>query len=237
MKLSNFSILGIMIILCMGSRGIDMLRKHPIKSWINTQYIECLKNKLPCECETLTSGPFVLIMDTSLNSTSFGVRWRWGQVNEFDSYGFRKESESRYDIFVDLSNNEFGSILLGKDQLYFMDSANKKSTFVPFGKSENRATSLAVSDDDSGYTMENISQLNKAFIKRHYPRLQKILNEDSLSCSCSNGLGTINVISSPHKLWIVEQRRDSVVLYDFEMPPYKSVPPIIKKKIYKSYKW
>ena len=85
---------------------------------------------------------------------------------------------------------------------------------------------------------QNVLLLNKSFLKRGYPTLEKIIG-DSLSCDCNKELGGVNMITSDanHKAWLIEQNHDSVFLYRLLNCDEKSVPFKINKEFVNKYKW
>jgi hypothetical protein len=201
-------------------------------NWINVKYKRCLENKLPCECEKITKTYFTISLDTNAKSESFGALFLKYDENEFDEYNIEKKPDNTYGAFRKIKDSIYsmGHLVLKNDSLYYFDEENVKSAFIHYGNS----------NDEYDYRKENISLLDNAFIKRGYHKLENILNQDSLSCDCNKELGKINLISIDKKsrAWIIEQDKDSLLLYDYvNSSEGKREPPAIIKKLFKGYKW
>lgn len=213
------------------------------KNWINIIYLKCLENKLPCECAFSTIQPYVIFLDTNLNSENFGIHYLQTADLEFFGGGLRKEGENtysvinKYDEFIDQSET-FGTILLTKDTLFYFDKNNSVSKFISFGKTSEKNLIDLWNDDENKLEIENASILNTAFIHHGYPSLKNILKSDSLYCACIRELGGINILGNYKSFWIVEQKKDSLFIYNY-LNPYTELefPPNIKKTLFKKYLW
>jgi hypothetical protein len=207
---------------CINSQNL-----HYRSNWINTDYVNCLANKLPCECEKEIGSYFVIKLDTIYLSI---LLLKYGDLEE-EQFDLKKVSENVYDAITinEVNNKCIGRISIIGKRLYYIDDQNEKLVFDYFGVSQ------------TGNTVENsklnIELLNKAFLNRGYYTLEKMLNDSMLNCRCNNTLGSINFISSEvtNRHWIIEQGTDSIFIYKVVNPLEIDVP--IKKEILNKYKW
>ena len=200
--------------------------------WLNAKYIECLKGKLPCECEKITDTYYSLVIDTIASSKNFGVALSKHDFLEPNIFPIRKKGTSEYEVF---SNKDDGVIwaklLIKGDSIYFIENAIQ-SVFYKTNNSNKYNT--------QHYLYDNISLLNKALIERGYPRIEDIVKDDSLIFECNKWKGKVNMLSvegKPHS-WVLELKNDSLfinkVTYQNEDPDPDD--PILPKK-FKVYKW
>lgn len=202
--------------------------------WISNDYINCLKIKLPCECEKKVSSYFYLGLETDKKSKSFGVTALKYDSNEFEKFDIKEVTPYTYKVYNDIEDTSsfIGLIVVQKNILFFIDRENNKKIFKNYGKK--------YSNDESQHGNQNVKIINIAFVKRGYLPLERILDQDSLICSCNKELGRVNLImlSGSKKAWIIEQKKDSVYLYHFiNSSDDKIVPLIIKKELISKYKW
>lgn len=222
---------------------INIVPKPFNKNWINITYLKCLENKLPCKCAFSTIHPYVIFVDTNLNSEGFEIHYLQTADLEFFGRGLRKEENNKYTIIQ--KNNElidtvetFGTILLTNDTLFYFDKNNSVSKFINFGTPPAKNLIESWNVDENKLEIENASMLNKAFINHGYNSLNDILKSDSLFCACIRPLGNLNIIGNNKTFWIVEQNKDSLFIYNY-LNPYAELefPPNIKKSIFKKYLW
>jgi len=199
-------------------------------NWINTDYINCLKNKLPCECEKEVVSYFIIKLDTIKLSI---LLLKYVDLEE-EQYNIRKVSDSSYNVITinEVNNKCIGKIFINDQRLYYIDDSNEKLVFDYFGVSNFGNTV-----DDSKF---NIELLNKAFLNRGYLNLEKIVQYDSLACYCNKWKGKINFLYSlgEPQSWILEIKNDSLFINTVTYPNEDPDPDdtIIPKK-FKAYKW
>jgi hypothetical protein len=210
------------------------VKKAKSINWINVSYTDCLKNKLPCECEELTRTYFAMTLDTNKRSAFYGVSLLKYNLNEFEQFKIKEESSNHYKVFKSYKDSIriIGTLVLNKDTAYFIDKETHKTVFVNYGVSE--------SFNKYQYLKQNVDLLNKSFHKRKYPSLENILKEDSLNCNCNKELGKVNLlwVEGRDKSWILEQNKGNIYLYDYvNSADDRSIPPKIDKRLIKSFKW
>jgi hypothetical protein len=97
----------------------------------------------------------------------------------------------------------------------------------------------------------NVTLLNDAFLSRGYMSLYEILKQEKLYCDCNKWLGGVNLVTGQNASWVLEKRKDSLIIYKYindkepkELPALKDVNTgkvtrrdIIKKKFFRRYKW
>lgn len=206
--------------------------------WLNVKYIECLQNKLPCECENRTDENFILIIDTNTKSENFGIKYKNHFSSEFIQCNIIKKDNGSYSMIDDI-NNLMGSILIKSDTIYYTNTNKSISIFIRISsKVQENKNAKIIHNDKYQYQKLSVNFLNNALKKRGIPSLEYILKEKVLSCRCDENLGNMNVISTKNKSWIIEEVRDSVIIYFFVNS--RNREPFSKeviKKIYKKYKW
>lgn len=219
----------------------DNDHRESMSCWISIQYIECLKNKLPCDCEKESLPYFTLLVDTSSKSKNFGFYSLGSNQMEFYQWDIREKSKFLFEISKDFSDSEslIGLIKFERDRLYFIDRNGSKSIFRKFGSENNQSSnSEYVFEKMTQYRKENIILLNRSLKRRKLIRIEEMVETDSLICDCSKELGGINLIGNNKGAWILEQKRDSLFLYDFvNSREDKTESRIIRKKLLKKYKW
>jgi hypothetical protein len=207
------------------------------KNWISLDYVKCLESKLPCDCEK-RSEPFLARVDTFEKSKTYNtvLFYEGGTNYDYNLYRLKKESAGTFKVFserIEQGNEKtisvIGVLQYVEDAIYFTDTAENKTVFINYGNE---------GDDMFSYGPEHVALLNKAFVKRNYPSLENVLKTDSLSCACNWELGGMNLISGGKNAWILEQRNDSLFIYDWvDKPNRKSTNMSIKKKLFQGYKW
>jgi len=200
--------------------------------WLNAKYIECLKNKLPCECEKNIKEYFSLIIDTNSLSENFGVSLLKFDLMEPDVFPMKKVGTNRYSILMNKEDTTgWAQIFIKKDSIFLIEN----NTQFAFCK-----TNHSIKYDIQHYKFDNIDLLNKSLAKRGYPKIEEIVNSDSLACYCNKWKGNINFLYSLGKSqsWLLEIKNDSLYIDLVTYPSEDPDPddPIIPKK-FKAYKW
>jgi len=200
-------------------------------SWINVQYIECLKNSLPCECAKIVETNSFLSIDTNNCSKNYGIMLnKYGQMEPY-IYHIRKTKANEYEV-LNLDESILAKLLVQNDTLHFIsDSVHSK-----FIQSE-----IIKQYDNQHYYKDNVYLLNKAFVARGYPELGQIVNHnyESLRCDCNPWIGNINLLSVKGNplAWVIFIANDSLyiekVINNEDSDPDD---PIQTEKMI-SYKW
>ena len=200
--------------------------------WLNTKYTECLKNKLPCECEKITETYYSLAIDTNSSSKNFGVALSKYNLMEPNIFSIKKIGLYEYEVISNERNaTTWAKLLIKKDSIYLIENATQ-SVFYKTNNSNKYNT--------QHYLFDNVDLLNKSLAKRGYPRIEEIVKDDSLICECNKWKGNINLLSVEGKpqSWILELKNDSLFINTVTYPNEDPDPddPIIPKK-FKTYKW
>ena len=202
------------------------------KYWINIDYVNCLTSKLPCECERYSNTILYITLDTNITSKSYGAIVVRSNYNELEQWVIKKQDNNLYKVYEVIADNNslVGTISITGGELSFIGVTGKKILFANFDGFN--------SIENIQHLKQNVLLLNKSFLKRGYPTLEKIIG-DSLSCDCNKELGGVNMITSDanHKAWLIEQNHDSVFLYRLLNCDEKSVPFKINKEFVNKYKW
>jgi mRNA degradation ribonuclease J1/J2 len=203
--------------------------KNKVTNWMNKDYIKCLERKLPCECEKEIVTYFVMHLDT-IHSTI--IMRRYEDLIEEETYEIKGEAKNSYKIMdSNKVNTVIGKIIIKRNRLFLYGMANKVVVFDCYGTSEF--------SNVIEYTKENISLLNKAFLKRRLDSLETILNVKSLNCHCNNDLGKMNFVWSDNdslKSWILEMRADSLQISTIVKKDSDIGDSIFTKKVVR-YNW
>lgn len=176
------------------------------QSWINVKYIECLKNSLPCDCEKITQTYYALSLDTDSQSKGFGIALSKFEQMEPNMYSITKIGVNEYIVHKSREDTtSWAKLIIKGEQLQFIEN----DTLSKFAKSKE-----AKGYNVQHYLDDNVTLLNEAFTSRKYPKLEKIVNEDSLKCDCNKWLGNVNVlyVKGAPKSWIMEIRNDTLII-------------------------
>jgi hypothetical protein len=200
--------------------------------WFNTKYIECLKSKLPCECEKDLESYYSLVIDTNSSSKNFGVALSKYDLLEPNIFPIKKTGQYEYAVLDNKGDASiWAKIFIRKDTIYL----NENNVQSVFSKTNNSSAY-----DVQHYKFDNIDLLNKALTKKGYPRLEEIVKSDSLACYCNKWKGNINFLYSLDKSqsWLLEIKNDSLFIDLVTYPSEDPDPddPIIPQK-FKAYKW
>ena len=205
------------------SKDVEFLQSS---SWLNIQYIECLKNKLPCECEKQVNTYFSL----SINSD-----YKWISLCEFaywepGIFKIKEIDQNKYGILHwQKKDSIWATIEITSDTLYL----TKIDIISKFVKSKT-----VKGYDDRHHKKDNIELLNRSLITRGYPKLEEIVTHDTLRCDCNKTLDKVNLISVQGRPlhWVLTIEDDSLNFYKVTNPDGDPSDPMITEKI-KSFKW
>ena len=214
-------------------------QKHETKAtdkmpycWLNVEYIECLKSKLPCECEKDLETYYSLVIDTNSMSKNFGVALSGYGLIEPNIYPIKKVGIDLYEV---ISNKKDGAIwakLLIKEDSVCLIENRKQLVFCNMCSSTGYNT--------QHYLRTNIDLLNKSFAQRGYSTIEEIVGDDSLIFECNKWKGNVNILSvlGKSKSWILKISNDSLFIDLVTYPSDDPDPddPIIPKK-FKTFKW
>jgi hypothetical protein len=204
--------------------------KDNVYSWLNVGYIECLENRLPCECERLTETYYSIVVDTISKSKNYGVALlKFNQMEPY-IYPIKRIDSNKYAVLKSKKDStSWGSIIMKKDSLYF----TYDNILSKFFNSKN-----ANAYDWKSYMAGNVTLLNRSFVKRGYPKLEEITKQDSLLCNCNKWMGNVDLlyVKGKSQSWILEIKNDSLhidVIINADRDPDD---PVHTEKLI-SYKW
>lgn len=230
--MKSYFLMLLLLQFCAPQRHESKALKEMPYCWLNVGYIECLKSKLPCECEKNTKGYFSLVIDTSRYSEHFGVSLLNFDLMEPDIFPIKKVGKSTYSILKSKTDTTVWAQLLIKNDSIYLTENNTRFTFYK--------TNHSIKYDIQHYKPDNIDLLNKALSKRGYPKIEEIVESDSLACYCNKWKGNVNFLYSltESKSWLLELKNDSLFIDLVTYPSDDPDPddPIIPKK-FKSFKW
>lgn len=220
-KRSSFLLIYIIywIFACKG-QSVDNIRGA---NWLSIDYIESMKNHLPCECiDSINYLYYISIASKFANEeehTPQGVLNYVAQTEPIPFYILFENSE-KYIISIDSETMSFELTLRG-DTLLLTDSLSSKKfvkSIIPFDFIENA----------NALYLDNISLLNESLLSRGYPTMQIILKEDSLGLDCNAWLGNVNMIYSykTQKSWVLEIKNEKMHIKEVLNPRRDPLDPI-----------
>jgi len=196
--------------------------------WFNINYIDCLRSKLPCECEKLTETYYSLVLDTNSNSKSYGIALSKYEQMEPYIYKIKETGLNEYEV-LNKANDSWAKLLIAGDTLNFIEN----NILSKFEKMEGLKHF-----DAKQHVEYNVNLLDKAFILRGYPTLDEIVAQKSLKCECNKWMGNTNMlyVKGKPKSWILKLVNDSLKINEIVNIDRDPDEPIKTKNI-KSYKW
>ncbi|GCC52389.1 hypothetical protein SanaruYs_26260 [Chryseotalea sanaruensis] len=200
------------------------------QSWLNIEYVECLKNSLPCECEKNTETYYSLVLDTNDDSKNFGIALSNFEEMEPQFYPIKKIGSNEYAVLKSREDASSWAKVIIKDwDLQFIEG-NVLSKFTKSNKSTGY--------DLNHYYEDNVDLLNRAFTARGYPKLEEIVKESTLKCVCNKWMSRQNVlyVYGAPKSWIIEMKNDSVQIFRITNTDRDPDDSVRTEKV-ASYKW
>lgn len=200
------------------------------QSWLNIKYIECLKNSLPCDCEKITETYYSLVLETNGNSKNFGIALSKFEQMEPYLYPIKEIGFNEYTILKSQKDtSSWAKLVIKGEELQFIED-NLLSKFAKSKKSKGYNV--------QHYLVDNVNLLNESFVARKYPKLEKIVKEDSLRCDCNKWMGNVNLLSvkGAPRHWIMEIKSDSLQIYKITNVNADPDDSVETKKII-GYKW
>lgn len=195
-------------------------------SWLNTVYIDCLNNQMPCECEKYVETYF---------SLSINADYKWVSICEYTYsecgiFYIKKIDNNKYGILHwQKKDSIWATIEISNDSLYLI----KNDTLSKFIQSNT-----VKGYDAKHYSKDNVEILNKSLIARGYPTLEEIVGHDSLYCECNKWIGEVNLLSVNKRPmhWELKIENDSLFFYK-ETNSHRDIdePSIIE--VIKAFKW
>jgi hypothetical protein len=197
-------------------------------SWINRDYLDCLKNGFPCECEKKTNSFFIVRFE-SKKKTNLKLSYCRHEDMEFYSFWVKKVGD-RFKTFDYRDNTRVvGEFYIKDTLLHYTDINGITKVFVNIKPGKFK-------DDESLYHYENTRNLNSSFSRRGYPTLNAILDEKKLRSYCNKWLGGVNIITGDSLSWIIELNDDSAYIFK-KIDTGDALPETFTKKRIQAFKW
>lgn len=211
---------------CASQKHESNTEKEMPYCWLNTKYIECLKSKLPCECEKNVETYYSLVIDTNSSSKNFGVALSKYDFLEPNVFPINKIGQHEYAVFSKPNDTTsiWAKIFIKTDSICFIEN-NSQSVFCKTNNSNKY--------DVQHYKFDNVDLLNNTLSKKGHPKLEEIVNSDSLTCYCNKWKGKVNFLHSLKlQSWILEIKNDSLFIDLVTYPGEDPDPddPIIRQK-------
>jgi hypothetical protein len=190
-------------------------------SWINIKYIECLTDKLPCECEIIAKPYAFISVDTNSNSDHYGVvLMGFNHPMDPNFKYIKKIGEIEYAVFKwqtgmynnghPLTDTIFAKLTIEKDTLYYIEN-DIQSKFIK--------SKTIKKYDEYQDNKDNVYLLNIALNKRGYPPIEQIVAHNSLLCECNPWIGgtSHNLLytyeeEQPSLCWVLDIVKDSIYI-------------------------
>jgi hypothetical protein len=208
--------------------------KKIVTSWVNEQYLDCMKRSLPCECERHVNGDLMIFLDSTVSNKNIGVWMKASKEVELDYWETYNSLHDTLQVQVNAGSDYYKKrkIVFDSDTLYLIDSTKSR-------KGTRFIRNINLSDVyDNGKI--NVILLNKELSARNYPSLETIVEKDSLQCDCNKWIGGVNLLaaSGVTNKWILERTVDSLIIFEkVNHTEGKRVPPRIVKREFLKLKW
>jgi hypothetical protein len=169
-------------------------------------------------------------VDTNSDSKNFGVALSKFDWMEPYVYPIKKLTNTEYAVFKSREDaTSWAKLVIKGEELQFIEN----SLVSKFSKSREPKEY-----NPQHYLKDNISLVNQSFVARGYSTLEKILNENSLSCDCNKWMGSINMIyvKGVAKSWIMTIKGDSLEIKKITNSDRDPDDPVQTDKV-TSLKW
>lgn len=195
--------------------------------WLNTKFVSCLKERLPCDCEKETQEYYSLVLNLQLDKVVSMSKYEFMEPYQ---YPLRQKGSDEYVILSSNSDSTiWGKLILRDDKLNLVVDGIT-AVFERFEISEESNGDL--------YSNAIVDILNRAFIKRGFETLHDLLGEKALHCNCNKWMGGVDQIYVPGqpKSWILEINVDSLEISKILNTDRDPDDPVQTQKM-KSFKW
>ncbi len=201
-----------------------------IQSWLSMEYINCMKNGLPCECEKSNGKYYSVVLDSNVDGKGLSVALSTFEEMEAKLYPIRK-----------VKNNEFAVLLSRRDTVAWSKIVVRGNQLELFEGSSVSRYKRSAKIGDYGldhYLQDNVDLLNDALKERGFATLEEILKTNFLRCDCNKWMGRQNVLSikGAPQSWVIEMRNDSLHILRITNPDKDPDDPFQTEKIV-SYNW
>lgn len=205
--------------------------------YLNLDYVKCLENKLPCECEKAVGTDFLVIVDTSAKRGVFGIQTMRSRFMEFYPWETEEIEKNYFKVNNLLYEKNLSCFLMSNDTLYYTDEKGRKATFIEFFRQK---PPLNFYNKYVLYKKLNFIFVNNAFSVRGYELLGKNEEEDTAILYCNKKLGGKNIIfdCQSGKSFDIRLEKDTVYLLETILSREKAGRvEISSEKIVKKYYW
>lgn len=227
MRILNIALLNYLLFITQACVGQNI--SNNVFCWLNIDYVECMKNKLPCECEEITQSYFSITLDTATHSKYYGIALTKFEQMEPFIYNIRKIKLNEYDVLRGENNYCWARIVIINDTLHFIENNTLLKFVISGGCSEFNS---------QHFKKMNVEIFNKALEFRGYPRIEEIVGQDYLMFECNKWLNNSNVLyakGKPHR-WIISILNDTLTINEVIDEDRDPEEPIQTKKTH-SFKW
>lgn len=169
----------------------------PAQVWWDINYLDCLKNDLPCDC---WSKGMKIEIDTAEEIAIIGF---------YDpAYSKLKKISSRnYITWNDPQSKEIN------DSLFFYATLGIQNDTLLFYDGFTHFTLVKYETAAGVEELPYLEFVNKALAQRRYNTLQQTLGQDSLSCYCDMD-AWLSIVEAGDQHWSIERVNDTVYLYE-----------------------
>lgn len=204
--------------------------KEETQCWLNVKYVECLKNRLPCECQEAVGTYYQLALEVNAGSDDVGVALSKFEWMEPGIYPIRRIALNEYAVIRSQQDvSAWATIVVNGDELRLTEGATTL-TFSPSTTSKKYNV--------QHYLTDNVQLLNEAFAMRGYPKMEEIVKADTLRCDCNKWMGNIDLlyVKGAPRSWIMEMTKDSLIISKITNADRDPDDSVQTERV-SSYKW
>ena len=188
------------------------------KCWVDTSYLNCLHQNLPCQCHHWNHMSFI---EYDLADTSFFGVYKIVNYSKADSISFDVMNQMKF--LSDKGDCIESHISILKDTMYYLDrKSNKRYTYIPIKTWINFTDSVS------------LQTINSLMLKNGYPRINEVLNSDTLFCDCDIQF-SINSLYNNKDVWALELKDNTLFIYEWTYP--ENLESKAEKNLFRKYKF
>lgn len=198
MKGLFFIMIGLSFLLAQQCRVSD---SSPSKYWLHADYLDCLQDRLPCECQTLLGSYYSLQINSSSGVYPHQIQLLRASQLEPDIFPLSKAKTRQYQLHKSLRDStNWATLRLDKDKLLLEITKGETNSFVP--------------TDARKIPQAQRHMLDNALTSRGHRTVSSLTGLDSLGCQCNWWMGGLNLLSRQGQpdAWVLEQSNDSLLI-------------------------